>query len=52
MAPERLHAEAKAAAWAALSAAIARAKVPCHAVIDGPAVRMTSKSAYQPDSLV
>jgi len=53
MAPERLaHAETKAAAWAALRAAIARAALPCRAVIDGPAVRITARNAYQPDALV
>lgn len=53
MAPERLaHAETKAAAWSALGAAIASAKAACRAVIDGPAVRITAKTAYQPDGLV
>ena len=53
MAPERLaHAETKAAAWSALGSAIARVKAPCRAVIDGPAVRITAKTAYQPDGLV
>jgi Uma2 family endonuclease len=53
MAPERLgHSDAKFAAVVALRAAIERAKIPCQAVLDGPAVRITSRTAYQPDALV
>jgi Uma2 family endonuclease len=53
MAPERLgHSDARFAAVAALRAAIARAKIPCRAVLDGPAVRITARTAYQPDALV
>ena len=53
MAPERIsHAEAKFQAVVALRDAIARAKSPCRAVVDGPAVRITKRTAYQPDALV
>jgi Uma2 family endonuclease len=53
MAPEQLgHSDSKFATTAALRAAIARAKLPCRAVLDGPAVRITARTAYQPDALV
>ena len=53
MAPERLaHSDGKFAAVAALRAAIGRAKRPCRAVLDGPAVRISARTAYQPDALV
>jgi len=53
VAPERLaHSDVKGAAWSALRSAIARAHIPCRAVLDGPAVRITARTAYQPDALV
>ena len=52
MAPERLaHADTKFEAVTALRAAIARAKLPCRTVVDGPAVRITAQTADQPDAL-
>jgi len=53
MAPERLdHARVKFAAAVALSDAIRRAGLPCEAVSDSVAVRITARTAYQPDALV
>jgi Uma2 family endonuclease len=53
MAPERLdHARVKLAAVIALSNAIRRAGLPCEAVTDSVAVRITARTAYQPDALV
>jgi Uma2 family endonuclease len=53
MAPERLdHARVKLATVIALSAAIRRAGLPCEAVPDSVAVRITARTAYQPDALV
>jgi Uma2 family endonuclease len=53
MAPEQLgHSDTKFATVAALRAGIARAKLPCRAVLDGPSVRITARTAYQPDALV
>ena len=53
MAPERLdHARVKLAAVVALGGAIRRAELPCEAVTDSVAVRITARTAYQPDALV
>jgi Uma2 family endonuclease len=53
MTPERMiHAEIKLAAVNALRAAIVRVRAPCHAVTDGPAVRIDEHTAYGPDALV
>jgi Uma2 family endonuclease len=53
MAPEQLaHVRSKLATVLALSRAIERAGLPCEAVIDGPAVRIGPRTAYQPDGLV
>lgn len=53
MAPELLgHARTKLAAVNALDAAIRRAGLPCEAVTDSVAVRITARTAYQPDALV
>jgi Uma2 family endonuclease len=53
MAPERMaHVRCKLAAVLALSRAIERAGLPCEAVIEGPAVRVGPRTAYQPDGLV
>jgi Uma2 family endonuclease len=53
MAPERMaHVRCEFEAALALSGAIKRAGLPCEAVIDGPAVRIGPRTAYQPDGLV
>ncbi len=53
MAPERLdHGRVKGDAYVALRAALRRAGLPCEAVIDSVAVRVTSRTAYQPDVLI
>lgn len=53
MAPERLdHARVKGETFIALRAAIHRAGLPCEAVPDSVAVRITARTAYQPDALV
>lgn len=53
MSPERvIHTETKAATWAALREAIARAGLPCHALPDGATVRVADKTAFEPDALV
>ncbi len=53
MSPERLtHAETKAEAWAALRHAIERTRAPCHAVPDGMTVRISARTAFEPDALV
>ena len=53
MAPERLdHARVKLEAVLALSEAIRRAGLPCEAVTVSVAVRITARTAYQPDALV
>ena len=53
MAPELLgHARVKLAAVNALQDAIRRAGLPCEAVPDSVAVRITARTAYQPDALV
>jgi Uma2 family endonuclease len=51
--PERMiHAEIKLAVVNAFRAAITRHKIPCHAVTDGPAVRIDEHTVYGPDALV
>ena len=53
MAAERaVHFEVKLAAVNALGAAIKRAGINCHAMTDGPTVRIDDHTAYGPDSLV
>jgi Uma2 family endonuclease len=53
MAPEQLgHARVKARAFNALDAAIGRAGLSCEAVIDSVAIRITARTAFQPDALV
>ena len=53
MAPERAaHLEAKAQAWAGLQRAIERAKAPCRALPDGATVRVSRRTAFEPDALV
>jgi len=53
MAPERLgHATTKFAVQSALLGAIRKAGVPCHMVPDGAAVRVSERTAYEPDALV
>jgi Uma2 family endonuclease len=53
MAPERLdHARVKGETFIALRTAIRRAGLPCEAVTDSVAVRITARTAYQPDALV
>ncbi len=53
MSPERLeHAHAKFAVQSALLAAIRKAGVPCHMVPDGATVRISTRTAYEPDALV
>ena len=53
MAPERLdHARVKGDTFIALKNAVRRAGLPCEAVTDSLAVRITARTAYQPDALV
>jgi Uma2 family endonuclease len=53
MSPERVeHIEAKFAAVLALTNAIARARLPCHALADGATVQVDDHTAYEPDALV
>ena len=53
MAPGNLnHARAKAAIWAAFSAAIKSAGKSCEALIDGPGVALDDESCYIPDVFV
>jgi Uma2 family endonuclease len=53
MAPERLlHSETKYEVVTALKAAIKRANAPCHAVPDGATVRISARTAFEPDALV
>lgn len=53
MAPERLeHARVKLATVIALAGAIRRARLSCEAVTNSVAVRITARTAYQPDALV
>ena len=53
MSPERLlHAETKLEVAVALKSAIARAGAPCHAVPDGATVRISARTAFEPDATV
>ena len=53
MSPERVeHIEMKFAAAVALTAAIAAAGIPCHALADGATVEIDAHTAYEPDALV
>jgi Uma2 family endonuclease len=53
MAPERaLHALTKYAAQEALKAEIRKAGLPCRMFPDGMTVRITSRTAFEPDALV
>ena len=53
MSPESVgHLMAKASAFNALAAAIARAGAPCRALPDGATVRIDETTAYEPDALV
>jgi Uma2 family endonuclease len=53
MSPERLeHAHTKFAMQSALAAAIRKAGVPCRMVPDGATVRVSERTAYEPDALV
>jgi Uma2 family endonuclease len=53
MAPEKVrHAETKAECFIALRVAIRRAGVACHALPDGMTVRITERTAFEPDALV
>ena len=53
MAPERvLHGATKGECYAALRAAVRRAKLPCRVYPDGVAVRINARSTYQPDTSV
>lgn len=53
MAPERAaHWDAKLATVIALREAIARAGLHCHAVPDGATVRISDRTAFEPDALV
>ncbi|RYC30703.1 Uma2 family endonuclease [Lichenibacterium minor] len=53
MAPERMgHVRAKTAAFNALDAALAAARLPCQALPDGAAVRIDAATLYEPDALV
>lgn len=47
-----LHAETKAECFIALRTAIRRAGVACHALPDGMTVRITDRTAFEPDALV
>ena len=53
MSPERsLHLLAKAEAYTALRDAISRARLTCTAYPDGATVRVSPRSAFEPDALV
>ncbi len=53
MSPERAgHWKAKAAAFIALRLAIKSAEPNCHAVPDGATVRISQRTAFEPDALV
>jgi Uma2 family endonuclease len=53
MSPERVaHLETKANAFLALSDAIRRAKAPCRVYPDGATVRISRRTAFEPDALV
>ncbi len=53
MAPERVaHVVSKGEAWAALRRAVDRAGIPCQALPDGATVRVSARTAFEPDALV
>ena len=53
MSPERVaHLETKAAALIALKGAIAKAGASCHALPDGATVRISARTAFEPDATV
>ena len=53
MAPERVaHARCKLHIVRLLADAIAAAKLPCEAFVDGPAVQVDETTVYEPDALV
>jgi Uma2 family endonuclease len=53
MSPEKVrHVEAKAACFMALRAAIKRSGVDCFALIDGVAIRISDRTAFEPDASV
>jgi Uma2 family endonuclease len=53
MSPERvIHVQVKLRVANALERAIAAAGLPCHALLDGVAVRIDRHRSYQPDALV
>lgn len=53
MSPENVgHTKIKGAVYSALLAAIRKRGLPCHALTDGPTVRLDEASAYEPDALV
>jgi Uma2 family endonuclease len=53
MAPERvIHGDTKYRVARALDEAIRSAGVPCHFVLDSAAVRIDTRSSYQPDAMV
>ena len=53
MSPERVsHTEAKGEAYATLRAAIRKAGAPCRALPDGATIRISARTAFEPDALV
>jgi Uma2 family endonuclease len=53
MSPENVgHTKTKGAIFSALRAAIRKYGLPCHALTDGPTVRLDEATAYEPDALV
>jgi Uma2 family endonuclease len=53
MAPERVeHAHVKRMAANAFDAAIAAAKLPCRAFVDGPGIKIDDSTVFEPDALV
>ena len=53
MSPERLaHLETKGGVFLALSDAIRQAKLPCQVLPDGATVRISDRTAFEPDALV
>lgn len=53
MSPERVaHLTAKAEAWVALRRAVGRAGLPCTVFPDGATVRISARTAFEPDALV
>ncbi len=53
MSPERAgHWKVKALVFVSLRQALKEASLPCHAVPDGATVRITQRTAFEPDALV